>query len=179
MVDQPANRPPPQTVPPRRGPPGKPRGGPGPLPFLLILLFIAYVSVFMILPQYTDIVPETLLDGFEPMYRLAVAGGLFFVIAVLIMMLSRKKAPSRGRAQGFSAPVGRSPQQGEVRKFKPVAPDVVSPGRATDGPVDTPPKVFIYPKEVEGGIYGETYISIDEKKVMKLRSLVVEPEYLT
>ncbi len=179
MVDQPANRPPPQTMPPRQGPPGKPRGGPGPLPFLLILLFIAYVSVFMILPQYTDLMPESLLNGFEPMYRLAVAGGLFVVIAILIMMLSRKRSPSRGRAQGSFAPVVKPPQQGEVRRFKPVSQDVDRPERSMDGPADTPPKVFTYPREVEGGIYGETYISIDEKKVMKLRSLVVEPEYLT
>jgi hypothetical protein len=38
--------------------------------------------------------------------------------------------------------------------------------------------VVPYPLEVEGGIYGETMIPLSPSKVLKLRSLVVEPEYL-
>ncbi|MCK5773170.1 MAG: hypothetical protein KAH57_05230 [Thermoplasmata archaeon] len=178
MVDQPANRLPQQRLPPAGGTP-RPRGGPSPFSFLLILLFIAYVVVFIILPQYTDVISEALLADFQPLYRLVVAGALFVVIAlILIVSRSRKSAPPRGRAPTASALVGTPPKQGEVKRFKPVIPKVDGPEKAVDGPVVTPPKVFIYPKEVEGGIYGDTYISIDEKKVMKLRSLVVEPEYL-
>ena len=177
MVNQPANRLPQQTLPPRGSTP-RPRGGPSPFSFLLILLFIAYVVVFIILPQYTDLLSEALLADFEPLYRLVVAGALFVVIALILILSRSRKAPSRGRAPAASAFVGNPTKQGEVKRFKPVTPNVGGPEKAMDGPVDTPPKVFIYPKEVEGGIYGDTFISIDEKKVMKLRSLVVEPEYL-
>ena len=177
MVDQPANRLPQQTLPPMGSTP-KPRGGPSPFSFLLILLFIAYVVVFIILPQYTDVLPDTLLAGFEPLYRLVVAGVIFVVIALILILSRSRKAPSQKRAPAASSLVGGPPGQGEVKRFKPVTPNVGGPEKAMDGPVDTPPKVFIYPKEVEGGIYGDTFISIDEKKVMKLRSLVVEPEYL-
>jgi hypothetical protein len=40
------------------------------------------------------------------------------------------------------------------------------------------PKVIEYPKEVEGGIYGDTFININDGKVLKLRTLVVEDIYL-
>jgi len=40
------------------------------------------------------------------------------------------------------------------------------------------PKVIEYPKEVEGGIYGDTFINIDNERVLKLRTLVVEDIYL-
>ncbi len=40
------------------------------------------------------------------------------------------------------------------------------------------PNMIEYPKKVEGGIYGDTFITIDEGETLKLRSLVVEDVYL-
>ena len=40
------------------------------------------------------------------------------------------------------------------------------------------PKVIEYPLEVEGGIYGDTFIDVDDETVVKLRTLVVEDIYL-
>ena len=53
--------------------------------------------------------------------------------------------------------------------------DVVAPA-AAKGKVK--PEVIEYPLEVEGGIYGDTFIDIDDEIVLKLRSLVVKDIYL-
>ena len=38
--------------------------------------------------------------------------------------------------------------------------------------------ILEYPGKVTGGLYGDTYIKVDNKKVLKLRSLIVEDYYL-
>jgi len=53
--------------------------------------------------------------------------------------------------------------------------DIISPGTKA---INVKPKVIIYPSEVEGGIYGDTFIEIDNDTVVKLRTLVVEDIYL-
>lgn len=53
--------------------------------------------------------------------------------------------------------------------------DIVAPG-TKKGKVK--PKVIVYPREVEGGIYGDTFIDVDVDSVIKLRTLVVEDIYL-
>ncbi|WP_455392635.1 hypothetical protein [[Eubacterium] cellulosolvens] len=58
-------------------------------------------------------------------------------------------------------------------KVKPA--EVVAPSASKD---KIKPKVLVYPSEVEGGIYGDTFIKIDDDTVMKLRTLVVEDIYL-
>ena len=40
------------------------------------------------------------------------------------------------------------------------------------------PLVFEYPQEVEGGLYGDTFIELDSESVLKLRTLVVKDIYL-
>jgi hypothetical protein len=40
------------------------------------------------------------------------------------------------------------------------------------------PSIIEYPSEVEGGIYGDTFIEIDQDDTLKLRTLVVEDIYL-
>ncbi len=40
------------------------------------------------------------------------------------------------------------------------------------------PNMIEYPKKVEGGIYGDTFITVDESETLKLRTLVVEDVYL-
>jgi hypothetical protein len=38
--------------------------------------------------------------------------------------------------------------------------------------------VFTYPKGKEGGIFSKTYIEIDDKNILRLRSLMIPPEDL-
>lgn len=40
------------------------------------------------------------------------------------------------------------------------------------------PNMIEYPKKIEGGIYGDTFITVDEGDTLKLRTLVVEDVYL-
>lgn len=35
--------------------------------------------------------------------------------------------------------------------------------------------IFTYPKEAEGGVFSKTYIEIDKKNILRLRSLIVPP----
>ena len=58
---------------------------------------------------------------------------------------------------------------------KPKDADIVAPG-TKKGKVR--PKLIEYPMEVEGGIYGDTFIDVDDETVIKLRTLVVEDIYL-
>ncbi|MDH7507126.1 MAG: hypothetical protein QHH15_05000 [Candidatus Thermoplasmatota archaeon] len=36
--------------------------------------------------------------------------------------------------------------------------------------------VFTYPKEAKGGIFSKTYIEIDKKNILRLRSLIIPPD---
>lgn len=38
--------------------------------------------------------------------------------------------------------------------------------------------IFTYPKRKEGGVFSKTYIDIDEKNVLRLRTLMIPPEEL-
>lgn len=38
--------------------------------------------------------------------------------------------------------------------------------------------VFTYPEDVEGGIFSKTYIEIDDKNILRLRTLMIPPEEL-
>lgn len=38
--------------------------------------------------------------------------------------------------------------------------------------------VFTYPKEAEGGVFSKTYIEIDKKNILRIRSLIVPPDEL-
>lgn len=73
-----------------------------------------------------------------------------------------------------SEPKATSASSAEEKKMVKSA-DIIAPG-TKKGKVK--PKVIVYPSEVEGGIYGDTFIDIDEDSVIKLRTLVVEDIYL-
>lgn len=38
--------------------------------------------------------------------------------------------------------------------------------------------VFTYPPDVEGGIFSKTYVEIDDKNILRLRTLMIPPEEL-
>ncbi len=38
--------------------------------------------------------------------------------------------------------------------------------------------IFTFPKEAEGGVFSKTYIEIDKKNILRLRSLIVPPDEL-
>lgn len=73
-----------------------------------------------------------------------------------------------------SEPKDSSSSTKEVKEKVKTA-DIVAPEVKT---VKVKPKVVIYPSEVEGGIYGDTFIEIDDETMIKLRTLVVEDIYL-
>jgi hypothetical protein len=53
--------------------------------------------------------------------------------------------------------------------------DIVAPAAKKD---KIRPKMLEYPSSVEGGIYGDTFIDVENEVVLKLRTLVVEDIYL-
>lgn len=53
--------------------------------------------------------------------------------------------------------------------------DVIAPPLSKD---KMKPIIIEYPSEVEGGIYGDTFINLDEDRILKLRTLVVSDIYL-
>ncbi len=61
----------------------------------------------------------------------------------------------------------------EKKETKPA--DIVAPAAKKD---KIKPNIIEYPPEVEGGIYGDTFIEVNDELVLKLRTLVVDDIYL-
>lgn len=184
-------------------PPAKKQGISVPvLPLVLLLLYVVYVGVMIIAPILVSSFKDTIDGVLEFNIRVAI-GGILLLVFIAIMVLNlldsgkTKTPPSRKPAP---PPGARPPPR--TNRFKPVQPASVEPsppqtssvnvsqvkeapsGEAARRPVvdgktqAKEPTVISYPTEVEGGFYGATFIEISSSKVLKLRSLVVEPEYL-
>ena len=187
--------PPMQNGPPRPSPQRTGGGGLPIIPILLLLIYGAYVGVMIVGPIFSDSMAETMDGLLEANIRLAV-GAILLVLFVIILLFSLTDSGKQkgGQRKPAQAPPQRStPPGAQVKKFKPVSP-AGAPAPNTQ-PAPTPPKpvkedvktdpapvvkrtLIPYPVDVEGGIYGETFIDLGKNKTLKLRSLVVEPEYL-
>mgnify|MGYP006283709129 CR=1 FL=1 len=175
---------------PARPGPAKQKTGKFPvLPIVLLVIYGIYIAVLIVAPAFSSDLQENMDDFFPPNFRIIVGGillGAFALILVINLLDTGSRGPpSRPRPAGPG---------GDVKKFKPVQPAQAravppsAPPQATrteappPQPKPQPPapkkQIIAYPSEVEGGIYGETYIELGQQKVLKLRSLVVEAEYL-
>jgi hypothetical protein len=181
-------------------PPAKKQGSIPVFPIVLLVIYIIYVGVMIIGPIYVDSLRSNIDNILDFNTRVAIGGVL---LALFIVILGYTLYDS-GRSQ---SPPARPPPrpgpapQGAVSKFKPVQPAKPAPEPAKVAPttqVSAPPNkegstakpkevekpgtpkqtIISYPNEVEGGFYGATMIDISKTKVLKLRSMVVEPEYL-
>jgi len=179
---------------PARPGPAKAKTGKIPmLPIVLLVVYGIYIAVLIVAPAFSKGFQDTLDGFFPPNFRIIVGGILLgaFALILLINLMDTGGSKAPPLKQRPSGPPG------EVKKFKPVQPaqaKAVPPNKAppaTPPPApkkDTPPakpqtaapkkQIIAYPSEVEGGIYGETYIELGQQKVLKLRSLVVEASYL-
>ncbi|MBN1390604.1 MAG: hypothetical protein JXA22_08185 [Candidatus Thermoplasmatota archaeon] len=155
------------------------------VPILVMAIYLVYLGVFIVAPKFVSRLDEELGSMFPPLWRLVGAVVLFIVFAIVLvvnlMTRSTPEPPVQQRIQVTKAANVPPLPQGPPR-FKPVVTDkqpVKTPKPAGTG-VNIPARsqVIVYPQEVEGGIFGDTYIGIGTNKVLKLRSLVVEPEYL-
>jgi len=52
---------------------------------------------------------------------------------------------------------------------------ITKDAKKVDGPISN---IIEYPINVSGGLYGDTYIKLDKKRILKLRTLIVEDYYL-
>ncbi|MGA1819625.1 MAG: hypothetical protein ACMUHU_01305 [Thermoplasmatota archaeon] len=172
---------------PVQGSPPPPGKGSFPLfPIFALVLYVAYLGIFIIGPKFVSLLADEFDPIFPPLFRMVGAVVLFLVLAVIIglNLLSKPKPqePVQPKAPGPKVPAAQPPQASPA-KFKPVVkePEVKKAApivkRMEDEPVRS--QVITYPLEVEAGIFGDTYIGLSPNKVLKLRSLVVEPEYLS
>jgi hypothetical protein len=175
-----------------QGPPTQMKGSSPAIPIFLAILYAAYLGLMILGPKFVSQLADELDPKISPFLRLVGAGVLFIVFALIIVvnLLSKPKplapqpprpSPQVGKGPGPKAPAGPPPST-----FKPIAAKI--PAKKEEPPKPQPKKVedesagsqvIIYPVEVEGGIFGDTYIGLSPKKVLKLRSMVVEPEYLS
>jgi hypothetical protein len=178
-----------------QGPPPQSKGGIPPFPIFAIILYAVYLGVMIIGPKFISTLADELDPMIPPLWRLVGAGLLFLILASIIVATLLKK-PKTGQ-EGPPSPKGipgpspstrtqSAPAGSAAAKFKPVMADRKSPKEETPKQVpkkveDEPPRsqVVAYPLEVEGGIFGDTYIQLSPNKVLKLRSMVVEPKYLS
>lgn len=177
---------PPKFTPVQGGPAPKNRSGIPVVPVIILVIYVVYFGIFMIAPKVLSQLSQEMDPVFPPLWRLIVAVLLFMVFGtILVLNLLYKKKPDlpvRPTAPGQRS-TGAPPDQQAAPRFKPVvkeAPPAAMPAperKTVEQPVRS--QVIIYPQEVEGGIFGDTYIGLGPNKVLKLRSLVVEPEYVT
>ncbi len=161
-------------------------------PALAVILYILYIAVAIIGPKVSGQLASELDPIFPSTYRLIGAGVLFVIFAIVIIWVVFLKPPAAPQPQRRPAPQGPGfkptpPKTGAQApgKFKPVSKPAHETKTASKPQVkvnekkEIEPKVIIYPVEVEGGIIGDTYIKLSPEKVLKLRSMVVEPEYIS
>jgi hypothetical protein len=162
------------------------------LPITLLVLYGIYIAVLIIAPVLSADFEDT-LDGFFPANLRFIVGGILLGVFALILVVNLMNTGS-SKGPALRGP-GTSPGA-EMNRFKPVQP---APARTMppSTPATPPPPpsrreepapkpqpapsnrtIISYPSEVEGGIYGETFIELGQQKVLKLRSLVVEASYL-
>ena len=174
--------------------------GPSILPLIVLLtVYLLYLIILVIVPLISEGMEDSLENSFPQLYRLIGAGVLFLILTVAGLIIYGKglSGPKPGQATRKPVPPintpGPTPSKQTVTKFKPLTqrgPPGVSPKMSgTDEPVKKAeqPKVkddkkqdelIVFPRFVEGGIFGDTLIRIDDGKVLKIRSQVVEPRYL-
>lgn len=167
------------------------------VPLVLLLIYAIYVGVMIIAPIYVSSLGDTIDGILEFNVRVAI-GGVLLVIFIFILgyTLMDSGKPAKPPVRKPAPPPGATPGP-PANRFKPVQPPAAkAPVKAQPPQKEQPKKeekvqkidevkdqtpkqtVVSYPNEVEGGFYGATFIEISKTKVLKLRSLVVEPKYL-
>jgi hypothetical protein len=131
-------------------------------------------------------VAEQIDPQFPPLYRFIGAIVLFILLAAVGILVYRPKKspeqppvappPSRKPTSSQSPPVNRPAPQ--VNKFKPVSPEAKQVVKKPESVRSKEPVIFTYPAVVGGGIFGDTYIEVTDDKIVRIRSLVVDPEYM-
>jgi len=179
-----------RNVPPQ-GPPPQTKGKSPAMPIILLIIYAAYLGLMIIGPKFVSQLADELDPIVAPFLRWIGAGILFLVFAIMIMysLLSKPKPAARQtprpQQQAIVKAQAKPPGAAPPSKFKPIT---VKATEKKEKPLPPVKKVedekarsqmIIYPVEVEGGIFGDTYIQLGQKKVLKLRSMVVEPEYLS
>ncbi|MGA1822062.1 MAG: hypothetical protein ACMUIG_06015 [Thermoplasmatota archaeon] len=169
-------------------PPNGPKASPGPL-ILLIIIYVLYIGLAIIAPQFISDIADLIDPAIPALFRF-IGAIVLFIILVLIgafVYRPREASPNPPKpAQPVSKPPSRPPAppvgkpSPQVNKFKPVAPGT-RPAPGKPEPEKTgqkEPKIFTYPSVVEGGIFGDTYIEVTDDKIVRIRSLVVEPVHM-
>jgi hypothetical protein len=179
-----------------------PQGAPPPskgnipaLPIFAVILYAVYLGVMIIGPTFITKLADELDPMIPPLWRLIGAGVLFVALTLIIVYTlmakprSAQEGPPPVTKPAGSAPAVRVPPPSMSTvpsKFKPVS---APQPEKKEGVQKTEPRkiedesakaqLIAYPLEVEGGIFGDTYIQLSPKKTLKLRSMVIEPEYLS
>lgn len=166
-------------------PPSGPTVSPGPMIFL-ILIYLIYIGGAIVAPLFVAEVAEQVDPQFPPLYRFIGAIVLFVIFAVIGALIYRpRQAPQQPPRPPQPTPRPPSPQPAavkkpvqQVNKFKPVSQGAKPAVNKPEPARSKEPKVFTYPAVVEGGIFGDTYIEVTDQKIIRIRSLVVEPGYM-
>jgi hypothetical protein len=167
-------------------------GKPSLIPLIILsFLYLAYLLGVIIAPLYVEKLDDLFGNYFSPVLRLVTACVLFLLFLIIgIAIYLRKGSPAKPPVpQQRSRPraLKLTPDNPPVNRFKPVRPAETPLKNTTKNeavPAKTDDKkpgkeeVIVYPALVEGGIFGDTYIRITDSKILKLRSMVVEPKYL-
>lgn len=181
-----------QNNPTRQGPPKK--DGFPILPVVLLAIYGIYAGLMLIAPIYVDPLNEAINGALDITARLAI-GGVLLVLFIIIMIYNMSEGSSGPQRKAPPGPPLRKPPmapgQVQAKQFKPVvqpkpaqAVPAAPPVKKEEAPAKAvseikKPLIILYPKEVEGGIYGDTFIHLTDSKTLRIRSMVVEPEYLS
>lgn len=167
------------------------------IPVILVVLYVGYLGAAIIGPLFIDPLAEAVDGVLDPLIRVVIAGILFALFAAVIIYMTFFSAEEQEVRRPLPPPPGVRPKQqagpSPPSKFKPVAPaGIGAPAKKPDPvkkeeekpdprSIERPkegPTIIAYPLEVEGGIFGDTYIELSEMKVLKIRSMIIGPDQL-
>jgi len=161
------------------------------LPAALVVLYLVYIGAMILAPYFIEAYGKVLDTILSPLVRLIIAVVLMVVFGALMFSDLLKGRSGEGPAPDRSqipraAPLGGGPVTGSAQaRFTPVAgPGPIAPPQTALRPREiergpSAPTIFTYPQDVEGGIYGDTYVQITQSKIIRIRSLVVDKRYMS
>lgn len=142
-----------------------------PFPVFITVLYLALTALVMALPALVQSIGDVIDPIVSPVVRLIamVILGVVFLLVIISSIAARTASPT------VISPSNTLTQQRIQAAPAQARPAVQPPAAAKQAPPASP-RTFVYPDMVEGGIYGDTYVMLQDGSTIKLRTQVVGPD---
>ena len=142
-----------------------------PFPVLITIIYLALTAALMALPALVPSIGDAMDPIVSPVVRLIgmVILGVIFLLVIISSIAARTPSPAVDTTSNAAVQQRVQAAPAQAR------PAVQPPAPAKQAPAAAP-RTFVYPDMVEGGIYGDTYVKLQDGSTIKLRTQVVGPD---